>query len=97
MLRNGIWLVCRDGLSDRSRRIRYANQLPFQIEMRIVRLKQDRVSRGRRKSQCGKLLILLVGVAGSEPATPRRRRRRAPTSSKTYQAQIAYRRNHAEC
>lgn len=40
-----------EGLTDRSRRpYRHANQLPFQIEARIVRLKQDRPSWGRRRS-----------------------------------------------
>src|ERR1700716_3968056 len=39
------------GLTDRSRRpYRHANQLPFQIETQIVRLKQDRPSWGRRRS-----------------------------------------------
>ena len=34
-----------EGLTDRSRRpYRHANQLPFQIETRIVRLKQDKPS-----------------------------------------------------
>src|SRR4051794_32568711 len=36
-----------DGLTDRSRRpYRHANQLPFQIEAQIVRLKQDKPSWG---------------------------------------------------
>ena len=40
-----------DGLTDRSRRpYRHANQLPFQIETQIVRLKQDKPSWGRRRS-----------------------------------------------
>src|SRR5580704_4660136 len=40
-----------EGLTDRSRRpYRHANQLPFQIETQIVRLKQDRPSWGRRRS-----------------------------------------------
>jgi putative transposase len=39
-----------DGLTDRSRRpYRHANQLPFQIETQIVRLKQDRPSWGAPK------------------------------------------------
>src|SRR5436309_6555692 len=39
-----------EGLTDRSRRpYRHANQLPFQIETRIVRLKQDRPSWGAPK------------------------------------------------
>src|ERR1700720_3850619 len=39
-----------EGLTDRSRRpYRQANQLPFQIEARIVRLKQDRPSWGAPK------------------------------------------------
>src|SRR4029077_21125170 len=39
-----------DGLTDRSRRpYRQANQLPFQIETQIVRLKQDRPSWGAPK------------------------------------------------
>ena len=38
-----------EGLTDRSRRpYRHANQLPFQIETRIVRLKQDKPSWGRQ-------------------------------------------------
>src|SRR5207302_7430771 len=38
-----------EGLTDRSRRpYRHANQLPFQIETRIVRLKQDKPSWGAR-------------------------------------------------
>jgi hypothetical protein len=46
------WQVRMDGLTDRSRRrYRHANQLPFQIETRIVRLKQGRPSRGRRRSE----------------------------------------------
>src|ERR1700724_3608158 len=42
---------CRlEGLTDRSRRpYRHANQLPFQIETRIVRLKQDKPSWGAPK------------------------------------------------
>src|ERR1700739_3530601 len=36
-----------DGLTDRSRRpYRHANQLPFQIETQIVRLKQDKPNWG---------------------------------------------------
>src|SRR6266705_2903659 len=39
-----------EGLTDRSRRpYRHANQLPFQIETRIVRLKQDKPSWGAPK------------------------------------------------
>jgi putative transposase len=39
-----------DGLTDRSRRpYRHANQLPFQIETQIVRLKQDKPSWGAPK------------------------------------------------
>ena len=39
-----------EGLTDRSRRpYRHANQLPFQIETQIVRLKQDRPSWGAPK------------------------------------------------
>ena len=39
-----------DGLTDRSRRpYRHANQLPFQIETLIVRLKQDKPSWGAPK------------------------------------------------
>src|SRR6185295_4380397 len=39
-----------DGLTDRSRRpYRHANQLPFQIETQIVRLKQDKPSWAARK------------------------------------------------
>ena len=39
-----------DGLTDRSRRpYRHANQLPFQIEAQIVRLKQDKPSWGAPK------------------------------------------------
>src|SRR5437868_14341587 len=38
-----------EGLTDRSRRpYRHANQLPFQIEAQIVRLKQDKRSEERR-------------------------------------------------
>ena len=38
------------GLTDRSRRpYRHANQLPFQIEAQIVRLKQDKLSWGAPK------------------------------------------------
>src|SRR6202162_726987 len=38
-----------EGLTDRSRRpYRHANQLPFQIETQIVRLKQDRPDRSPR-------------------------------------------------
>ena len=38
-----------EGLTDRSRRpYRHANQLPFQIEAQIVRLKQDKPSWGVR-------------------------------------------------
>jgi len=41
-----------DGLTDRSRRpYRHANQLPFQIEAQIVRLKQDKPSWGAPKDQ----------------------------------------------
>src|SRR5580704_5297875 len=41
---------CLEGLTDRSRRpYRHANQLPFQIETQIVRLKQDRPSWGAPK------------------------------------------------
>src|SRR5215467_11493874 len=40
-----------NGLTDRSRRpYRQANQLPFQIEAQIVRLKQDKPSWARRRS-----------------------------------------------
>src|SRR5437899_12302356 len=39
-----------DGLTDRSRRpYRHANQLPIQIETRIVRLKHDKPSMGAPK------------------------------------------------
>ena len=39
-----------EGLTDRSRRpYRHANQLPFQIETQIVRLKQDKPSWGAPK------------------------------------------------
>ena len=41
-----------DGLTDRSRRpYRHANQLPFQVETQIVRLKQDKPSWGAPKSE----------------------------------------------
>ncbi len=43
-----------EGLTDRSRRpYRHANQLPFQIETLIVRLKADKPSWARRRSERG--------------------------------------------
>ena len=51
-----------EGLTDRSRRpYRHANQLPFQIETQIVRLKQDRPSWGAPKIR-GKLARLYPDV-----------------------------------
>src|SRR6266403_298446 len=48
-----------EGLTDRSRRpYRHANQLPFQIETRIVRLKQDKPTQAHRHPRlrcCGLL------------------------------------------
>jgi hypothetical protein len=44
-----------EGLTDRSRRpYRHANQLPFQIETRIVRLKQDKPSWAGVRRRSGK-------------------------------------------
>ena len=41
-----------EGLTDRSRRpYRHANQLPLQVETLIVRLKRERPSGGRRRSE----------------------------------------------
>ena len=52
-----------EGLTDRSRRpYRHANQLPFQIETRIVRLKQDKPSWGAPKIR-EKLAPALSGCA----------------------------------
>src|SRR5215475_4706160 len=47
-------LIASDGLTDRSRRpYRHANQLPVQIEMLIVRCKQEKHIAARRRYASG--------------------------------------------
>src|ERR1700726_3311449 len=74
-----------EGLTGRSRRpYRHANQLPFQIETQIVRLKQDKPSWGAPKIRVSLYLILQTASfwrwpvhcrwwSGSDPFFPRNR------------------------
>jgi hypothetical protein len=66
-----------EALSDRSRRpVRYANQLPWQIEQMIVRLKQEKPHWGARfvprpPSRFIGLVVALCGhAAGAAPRAP---------------------------
>jgi len=75
-----------EGLTDRSRRpYRHANQLPFQIETQIVRLKQDRPDRSPRwlrQSPLCQRMIEDIRFANS------RGRRSYPTSTRSQSSAV---------